>query len=260
MKCYFVDSRLDFFLILSEKLGSEFELSPIPAGAEHFRSCDVIILGVPADAAAEGHERLLLLQRIMRTPGAAPVVAYVPQSEREVTRRIFEAGAYDCFVETSSIEELRIVLRRAAKFKEMTDELDRLRIEAAPSAGFRNVVGANPKMRAVYAFAARVANTDTSVLITGETGTGKDLLARSVHEISQRAAQPFIAVSCASLPEHLIEAELFGHERGAFTGANHSRQGRFEAAQAGTLFLDEIGELSPGLQVKLLRVLQDREF
>jgi DNA-binding NtrC family response regulator len=260
MKCYFVDSRLDFFLILSEKLGSEFDLSPIPVGADHFRSCDVIILGVPADAAAEGHERLLLLQRIMRTPGAAPVVAYVPQSERQVMRRIFEAGAYDCFVESSSIEELRIVLRRAAKFKEMTDELDRLRSEAAPSAGFRNVVGANPKMRAVYAFAARVANTDTSVLITGETGTGKDLLARSIHESSQRAAQPFIAVSCASLPEHLIEAELFGHERGAFTGANHSRQGRFEATQAGTLFLDEIGELSPGLQVKLLRVLQDGVF
>jgi DNA-binding NtrC family response regulator len=260
MKCHFVDSRFDFFQVLSQKLGSEFEFSQAPIGTDHLRSCDVVLLGISADDAGVFQERLLLLQKIMRTPGAAPVVACVPQSERQVARMVFEAGAYDCFVETSSIEELRIVLRRAAKFKEMTDELDRLRRESTSRVDFRDVVGSNPKMRAVYAFAARVANSETSVLITGETGTGKDLLARSIHEVSNRSSQPFVAVSCASLPEHLIEAELFGHERGAFTGANHSRQGRFEAVQGGTLLLDEIGEISAGLQVKLLRVLQEGVF
>jgi DNA-binding NtrC family response regulator len=260
MKCHFVDPRCDFFQVLSQKLGSEFEFSPAPLGTDHLRSCDVVLLGIPADDDRVFQERLLLLQKIMRTPGAAPVVACVPQSQRQVARMVFEAGAYDCFVETSSIEELRIVLRRAAKFKEMTDELDRLRKESISRVDFRDVVGANPKMRAVYAFAARVANSETSILITGETGTGKDLLARSIHEISNRNSQPYVGVSCASLPEHLIEAELFGHERGAFTGANHSRQGRFEAVQGGTLLLDEIGEISAGLQVKLLRVLQEGLF
>jgi DNA-binding NtrC family response regulator len=259
MKCLFVDSRLDFFTVLAEKLGSEFDLTPAPPGAEHSSSCDVILLGIPPLLDSLFQERMLFLQKVMRSPGAAPVVACVPQSERQIGRMMFEAGAYDCFVESSSIEELRIVLRRAAKFKEMNDELDRLRKEA-PEAAFRSVIGSNPKMRAVYGFASRVANTETSVLVTGETGTGKDLLARSIHEASQRASLPYIAVSCASLPEHLIEAELFGHERGAFTGASCSRQGRFEAVHGGTLFLDEIGELSLGLQVKLLRVLQDGVF
>src|SRR6266566_8105733 len=162
MKCHFVDSRLDFFLVLAQKLGSEFELSPFPDNADCCRSCDVIILGVPASDDSVFHERLALLHKMMRIAGAPPVVAYVPQSERQIVRTVFEAGAYDCFVETSSIEELRIVLRRAAKFKEISDELDRLRKETESAVGLRNVVGSNTKMRAVYAFASRVANTETS--------------------------------------------------------------------------------------------------
>jgi two-component system response regulator AtoC len=260
MKCHFVDSRIDFFSALAEKLGSEFEFAPhSPAAVETFNQSDVILIGIPSSSDPLFQSRIALLNRITRTPGASPVVATLPQSERHTPRLVFEAGAYDCFVETVSIEEIRIVLRRAAKFKEMTEELGLLRSEA-PTAGFRNVIGSNPKMRAIYSFAARVANSDATILITGETGTGKDLLARSIHEASPRISQPFVAVACSSLPEHLIEAELFGHERGAFTGANSSRQGRFEAAQNGTLFLDEVGELSPSLQVKLLRVLQERVF
>jgi two-component system, NtrC family, response regulator AtoC len=258
MKCHFVDSRIGFFSALAEKLGPEFEFAPQPT-EETYNSSDVILLGVPACSDPVFQARMSLLHRIGRTPGAAPVIAAIPHAERHTTRLVFQAGAYDCFVETASIEEIRIVLRRAAQFREMTEQLGHLRGEA-PNVGFRNVIGSNPKMRAIYAFAARVANTDASILITGETGTGKDLLARNIHEGSQRVSQPFLSVSCSSLPEHLIEAELFGHERGAFTGANNSRQGRFEAVQTGTLFLDEIGELSPGLQVKLLRVLQDRLF
>jgi DNA-binding NtrC family response regulator len=123
---------------------------------------------------------------------------------------------------------------------------------------FPAIAGTDDIMRPVFSLAAKVAPTDANVLITGESGTGKELLARSIHLASPRASQPFLAVACSSLPETLIEAELFGHERGAFTGANSLRVGRFEAAGQGTIFLDEVGDLAPTLQVKLLRVLQER--
>src|SRR3954470_7287711 len=174
MKCHFVDSRVDFFSALAEKLGSEFEFSPHPpTSVDHFGTSDVILIGIPSSSDPLFQARITLLQQITRTPGASPVVATVPQGDRHAPRVAFSAGAYDCFVETVSIDEIRIVLRRAARFKEMTDQLGLLRNET-PSAGFRNVIGSNPKMRAIYAFAARVANSDAAILITGETGTGKD--------------------------------------------------------------------------------------
>ncbi|HMY76533.1 MAG TPA: sigma-54 dependent transcriptional regulator, partial [Blastocatellia bacterium] len=125
---------------------------------------------------------------------------------------------------------------------------------------FRNIIGTSKEMREVYEQVAQVAHTNTTVLIRGESGTGKELVAHAIHYNSPRAAKPFVKVNCAALPESLIEAELFGHEKGAFTGAIARKRGRFELAEGGTLFLDEIGDLSPAMQVKLLRVLQEREF
>jgi DNA-binding NtrC family response regulator len=260
MKCHFVDSRSDFFCVLAEKLGSEFCIEPATA-EDHDRllASDVIIVGLPAADHPQFQGRVSELRKMACNPAGIPVVAFVSTPERQVIRTAITAGVFDHFVETGSMEELRLVLRRAAQFRELNLEIERLK-STAGTPRFCSIAGADAKIRSTLSFAQKVASTDATVLITGETGTGKELLARAVHDTSPRARQPFIAVACASLPETLIEAELFGHERGAFTGAVAVRRGRFEVAERGTIFLDEIGELSPGLQVKLLRVLQERTF
>src|SRR4029453_2572009 len=135
-----------------------------------------------------------------------------------------------------------------------------LRAEVDRTSMFEEIVGASPALQAVLARVAKVAPTDSTVLITGETGTGKELIARALHKHSPRAARPFVSVNCAAIPPSLIAAELFGHEKGAFTGAVQQRLGRFELAAGGTLFLDEVGELPAETQLALLRVLQEREF
>jgi DNA-binding NtrC family response regulator len=261
MKCSYFDPRSEFFAILNEKLGDEFELLPaLSPDPDKLSACDVAIVSLPTSDHPQYTARLAMLEAASRNRAGVPVVAFIPVPERELTRSVMLTGAYDAFAETQSMEELRIVLRRASQFHEMNRELRRLRATSLELSDFVSIVGCDSKMRAIYTFASKVAATDATVLVTGETGTGKELLARAIHKASPRSQAPFIAVSCSSLPETLIEAELFGHERGAFTGANTARKGRFEAAEQGTIFLDEIGELSPGLQVKLLRVLQERTF
>ena len=138
-------------------------------------------------------------------------------------------------------------------------ETDNLRLRAETNLQ-HEMVGDSPAMREVYRFIAKVAPANATVLIEGESGTGKELVARAIHRNSPRSGKPFVAINCATLTESLLESELFGHEKGAFTGAVAIKKGKFEAAQGGTIFLDEIGELAPGLQAKLLRVLQQREF
>ena len=187
------------------------------------------------------------------------MVALLPASDRALSLKAFSAGAYECFVESSTLEELRIILRRAANVHELSQEVDKLR-NGCERQGLEKITTSNERMRSVCVLLGKVAETSATVLLTGESGTGKGLLASEVHEASPRRAHPFVALSCASLPEHLIEAELFGHEKGAFTGAISARRGRFEAAAQGTIFLDEIGDLPASIQVKLLRVLQERTF
>src|SRR5581483_8948400 len=143
---------------------------------------------------------------------------------------------------------------------QLADENALLKRELQEKYDFRNIIGTSTQMREVYEQVAQVASTNTTVLIRGESGTGKELVAHAIHYNSPRASKPFIKVNCAALPESLIETELFGHEKGAFTGAFQRKKGRFELAEGGTLFIDEIGDLSPAMQVKLLRVLQEREF
>jgi DNA-binding NtrC family response regulator len=169
-------------------------------------------------------------------------------------------GAADYIVKGFDIEELRTRVANILQLTELAAENTRLRRELVAEGQFGRLLGASPAMRRVFEMAERVAGTDATVLILGQSGTGKDLLAQEIHERSQRAGHAFVAVNCAALPENLIESELFGYERGAFTGAAQQRKGKFELASGGTIFLDEIGDMNPVTQAKVLRALENRKI
>jgi len=169
-------------------------------------------------------------------------------------------GAFDYVTKPFDMDEIKLVVKNALERSRLLAENIQLRQELKSRYRFDGVVGESGKMQEVYKIIERVAGSNATVLIRGDSGTGKELVARAIHYSSPRSAKPFIAVSCAALPETLLESELFGHEKGAFTGAVGQKAGRFELAHQGTLFLDEVPELSPAMQVKLLRVLQERQF
>jgi two-component system response regulator PilR (NtrC family) len=167
-------------------------------------------------------------------------------------------GAYDYITKPFQVDEIRLVVEKALEKKVLSSENRRLRHELRTAARDRSMVGSSPAMHRVFEMVTQVAGTKTNVLIQGESGTGKELVARSIHEQSDRREKPFVAINCGAIPETLLESELFGHVKGAFTGAVQNKAGLFEAADGGTLFLDEVGELSPSLQVKLLRAIQEK--
>ena len=171
-----------------------------------------------------------------------------------------KSGAYDYVMKPIDLRQLRVLLDRATQSRDLLIENELLKERLGEKYDFSNIIGDSAAMGRVYDLIRQVADTNAVVLIEGESGTGKELVANAIHSHSGRRDQPFIKVNCAALPETLLEAELFGHERGAFTGAIEQRKGRFEVADGGTLFLDEIADLSPGTQAKLLRVLQNYEF
>ncbi|HWQ55296.1 MAG TPA: sigma-54 dependent transcriptional regulator [Bryobacteraceae bacterium] len=192
-----------------------------------------------------------------------PIVVMTDDMRRSTAMELAQRGAYDCVRKPPSLVELSVVLRRAYEHKTMKAELrhmrEVMRAEREKS-GCGQLVGSSGRSQVVYDLIRRVKDLNAYIMITGESGTGKELVARAIHSLSNRAMQPFVAVSCGAIPETLIEAELFGHEKGAYTGTVGSRPGYLEQAGEGTLLLDEIGELSLQTQVKLLRVLQQREF
>ena len=260
MKCLLSDYRAEFGSILAEKLGSDFEISvgrPCCSGKD---CCDVVMVAVPPSTHPDFASQLAAISGAARNSAGVPVVALLPAPDHALSMRVLAEGGYDCFVETDSLEELRITLRRAAHFHELMREVEHLRDITVRAPGFEHVLTTNARMETICRLLAKVATTSATVLLTGESGTGKGMIANAIHEASPRRDKPFVALSCTSLPEHLIEAELFGHEKGSFTGAIAARQGRFEVAAKGTIFLDEIGDLPPTMQVKLLRVLQERTF
>src|ERR1035438_8846535 len=188
-----------------------------------------------------------------------PIVVMADDLRRSTTTEFLLRGAYDCIGKPPSLPEFKVVVRRAHERAVLEQELAQMR-RAEASRHCDQLIGSSGRSQVVYDLVRRVASLSATVLIMGESGTGKELVARAIHNLGNRSQQPFIPVSCGAIPESLIEAELFGHEKGAFTGTNGARSGYLEQAGEGTLFLDEIGELSPNTQVKLLRVLQEKEF
>jgi Nif-specific regulatory protein len=171
-----------------------------------------------------------------------------------------KAGAYDYLTKPAKLEEILITLQRALEHRKLKTENLNLKSQLKQKYRFENIIGDSEKMNAVFETIEKVADTDSTILILGESGTGKELIAKAIHYNSYKREGPFVPVNCAAIPGELLESELFGHEKGAFTNAIRTRIGRFELANGGTLFLDEIGDMPPNLQSKLLRVLQEREF
>jgi len=205
-------------------------------------------------------EGLLVVEAARERHPPLQVVVITGTEDKSAAREAVKRGAYGFFEKPLDAAEVLHIVNQAARMRRLEVENARLRDELVGFRGFGRLIGSSASLEKTLKQARAVANTSATVLIIGENGTGKEMLARAIHEESPRANGPFIAVSCAALPETLIESELFGHEKGAFTSATHARMGRFELANGGTLFLDEIVELSHSVQVKLLRVLQERAF
>jgi DNA-binding NtrC family response regulator len=256
---YSQDKKLP--LLLGPTLGNEFEVT-LESNPEKIKElvrnqrCHVVVLDLDSDSA--DHQDFV---DDMHSAGV-PVVVMADDDHREAAMDLVQRGVYDYFRKPPCLAELKIVVRRAYEHSRMRRDLENMsqQLRAAALPGCDQLIGASARLQHVYDLIQRVAGLNAFVLITGESGTGKELIARAIHNLSERQTAPFVAVSCGAIPETLIEAELFGYEKGAFTGAVGSRKGYLEQAGEGTLFLDEIGELSPHTQVKLLRVLQERQF
>ncbi len=218
------------------------------------RSADVVLLDVRMGET----NGIDILNKIILTGSDAVVIMVTAMSDAKTATLAMRAGAYDYVVKPFDDEELRIVIEKAIEKKELARDNNILRTIVGKT--FDDMIGGSPKMTALLKDIDAIARSDSSVMITGETGSGKEMVARSVHKRSKRAERPFIAINCAAIPETLFESELFGYERGAFTGAFERKPGKFELADGGTIFLDEIGCLPQSMQAKLLRVLQEGEI
>jgi len=239
--------------------------------------------GFTADAAADGEEALQkitafrpsiiisdlvmprmggleLLRAIKDEGGDLTTVILTAQGTVETAVEAIKEGAYDYLTKPVEPQRLKILLDKIVERKDTLREVKVLRRQLREHGTFGRMIGSSPQVRKVYQIIEQAAPTSANVLIWGESGTGKELVAQTIHQLSPRAGQPFVPINCAAIPETLLESEIFGHEKGAFTGAHDRRQGCFELADRGTLFLDEIAEMTPATQVKLLRVLQERTF
>ena len=212
------------------------------------------------DLKMPGIDGMALLRRAHELDAALPVIMITAFATIESAVAAVREGAFDYLPKNFSVEQLRVSVERALRHRGLQVENRNLRDQLQQTLGFENIVGTSPAIRQVFELVKKAARSEANILVVGESGTGKELIARAIHANSPRAQQPFMPVDCASLPEQLLESELFGHEKGSFTGAVGRKQGLMEVAHRGTLFLDEIGELPPTLQVKLLRALQERQI
>ena len=217
-------------------------------------------LVVLSDLKLPGNSGIDVLREAQKVESTLPVILMTAYGSVEEAVTAMKEGAFDFIQKPVDLDHLKLLIERGAKQQELLRENILLREEYSARYGFPRIVGEHPSMQDASQMVQRVAATDSTVLLLGESGTGKELFARAVHHLSPRAGQPFVALNCAAIPEGLVENELFGHERGAYTGAGARKLGKLELAHRGTLFLDEIGELPLAIQSKLLRVLEEKRF
>ncbi|MFL6311468.1 MAG: sigma-54-dependent transcriptional regulator [Terriglobales bacterium] len=243
---------------LSEDSHSVHTSGDAESGLQHLRKASVDL--VVTDLKLPGMNGLEFLQEGKRLNPALPFIVMTAYGSVETAVDAMKAGASDYVLKPFTMAEMKLVINKELDVQQVRDENVRLKEALGKRYHFQNIVGRSKKMQEVLALVERVAPTNSTVLIGGESGVGKDLIARAIHQNSRRASGPFIKINSTAIPDTLFESELFGFERGAFTGALASKPGKFELADKGTLFLDEIGDVPAAIQVKLLRVLQEREF
>jgi two-component system NtrC family response regulator len=257
-----VDDEKNYLLVLSAVLEDEgYEVLTAPDGAEALeiqKSSDLDL--VVTDMKMPGMDGIEFLEQIKARDPDLPVIMMTAHGTVDKAVEAMQKGAYSYILKPFDNERLILFAKKAMSTYQVVKENRRLRVAVESQYQFGRIIGKSKPMRDLFETIQKVAPSNATVLIEGESGTGKELVAKAIHFNSPRRDNAFVAVNCSALAESLLESELFGHERGAFTGAISSRKGRFELAHGGTLFLDEIGELSANLQVKLLRVLQERTF
>ena len=257
-----VDDEKNYLLVLRAVLEEEgYEVLTALGGTEALEAQETSDLDlVVTDMKMPGMDGIELLERIKARDPDLPVIMMTAHGTVDKAVEAMQKGAYSYLLKPFDNERLIIYVKKAVAVFQVVKENRRLRDEVKSQYRFGNFIGKSKPMRDVFEMIRKVAPANASVLVEGESGTGKELVAKSIHFNSQRRDKPIVPVNCSALSENLLESELFGHERGAFTGAVAKKKGRFELADGGTLFLDEIGELSSSLQVKLLRVLQEKVF
>jgi two-component system response regulator HydG len=235
-----------------------------PAAFERIHATPYDAVMLETDLGEEGTDSgdggLAIIRRIRKQSPDLAVLVFTAQPTVQSTVAAMRAGAFDVLRKTAAADEVRAAVNRAVEHGNLAREVRRLRSEVERARGLGEIVGESQPMKQLLSLVERVATSDATVLIVGESGTGKELLARTVHRVGPRSDGPFVAFDCSALAPSLLEAELFGHEKGAFTGAGRARRGLFREAHRGTIFLDEIGDIAPPVQNKLLRVLQEREI
>lgn len=249
---------------IQKAVSEKYRLRHSP-NVKDFSSClnqesyDIILLSF---SHIENHQKynLNLLRRIKRVSGSTPVIVISAEKEASIIVDAIKEGAFDFIVKPFQKEELLLAIERALEDRRLKDEVDYLRHEQDIIYNFDAIIASSPAMKKTIAILEKFSRADSTILLTGETGTGKSFLSGAVHFNSCRRKRPFVKINCANIPEGLLESELFGHEKGAFTGASKTRIGRLEQGNGGTIFLDEIGELSQDLQTRLLRVLEEKSF
>jgi DNA-binding NtrC family response regulator len=239
----------------------EYSVSTVEDGAAAIQAVkDSVIHIVITDFQLPDIDGLEIIDRLAKLDAKIIPIMMTGFGTIETAVRAMKSGAFDFITKPFDLETVAVVVRKAAEFLRLRQENHLLRKAVRDQYRLEHLVGASEPIQQVMEFVHKVADSDSTVMIQGESGTGKELVARMLHFNSLRKDRPLVPVNCGAIPENLLESELFGHEKGAFTGATHSRMGRFELANGGTIFLDEIGEMSLPLQVKILRVLQEREF